>query len=103
MMERPNDPVDHARTARKHAGESMKYGPNAVGLILIAIGVVAVVVSLAAYAAGSSPIGGVAALVALLAFITGAVWLGLMHRRVRAMEENYTAEHPGARVEPPTS
>lgn len=102
-MERPNDPVDHARTARKHAGESMKYGPNAVGLILIAIGVVAVVVSLAAYAVGNSPIGGVAALVAVLAFITGAVWLGWMHRRVRAMEEHYAAEHPSARAEPPAS
>ena len=81
----------------------MKYGPNGVGLMLVAIGVVAVVVSLAAFAVDSSSVGGVAALVAVIGFITGAMWLGWMHRRVRSMEQHYAAEHPGAKSEPPTS
>jgi membrane associated rhomboid family serine protease len=103
-MERPtSDPVDHARTTRKHAGESMKYGANAFGLILIAIAVVAVVVSLSAFAVGNPLLGTVAALVALIGFIAGAAWLGWMHRRVRVLEEHHAAQQPGVNLEPPTS
>ncbi|MDH6242863.1 hypothetical protein [Mycobacterium sp. OTB74] len=87
MEGQKSDPVDHARTTRKHAGESMKYGANGLGLILIAIGVVAVLVSLSTVAVGQSLVGGVAALVALIAFVAGAVWLGSMHRRVRVMQD----------------
>jgi tetrahydromethanopterin S-methyltransferase subunit C len=103
MDRQETDPVDHARTVRKHAGESMKYGPNGFGLILIAIGVVAVVVCLAAFALGNVGAGGVAVVVAAVAFVAGGAWLGLMHRRVRIMEERYAADHPGAKSEPPTS
>jgi membrane associated rhomboid family serine protease len=103
MERQETDPVDHARTTRKHAGESMKYGANGFGLILIAIGVAAVVVCITAFALGNGGAGGVAAVVAVIALVAGGAWLGLMHRRVRMLEDRYEAEHPDAKSEPPTS
>jgi len=41
MADSISDPIDHARTTRQHAGETMKNGTNSPGLVLVAIGVVA--------------------------------------------------------------
>jgi hypothetical protein len=76
MAEASHDPVDHARTTRQHAGESMKNGANAPGLALLAAGVIATVVSLASVATGYDSVAVIAALIAVLGYVAGAVWLG---------------------------
>ena len=79
-MKSPKDPVDHARTTRPHAGESMtdtKNMPALTGLAFIAIA-----------AAG---------------FVVGLAWLAVEHRRVRNIEERWYAEHPAAHRQWPSS
>ena len=49
---RKNAPVDHARTTRQHAGESLTNGANAPGLAGSALAVIALTVGLFAVAAG---------------------------------------------------
>lgn len=46
MDQARSDPVAHQRTTRQHAGESLKDGTNAPGLVALAVGVVALVASL---------------------------------------------------------
>jgi tetrahydromethanopterin S-methyltransferase subunit C len=103
MGDTSKDPVDHARTTRQHAGETMKNGVNAPGLILLAVGVVAMVISLAAFASGHSSVGMTSAVVAVAAAAVGGVWVYVVHLRVRQKEARWHAEHPQAHAEPPTS
>lgn len=103
MGDDSHDPVDHARTTRPHAGESMKNGANAPGLVLLAASVVATVVCLAALANGSGSTAVIAALIAILGYIVGGVWLAVAHRRVRAIEQQWLAEHPSVPEQPPSS
>jgi hypothetical protein len=103
MTDTSHDPVDHARTTRQHAGESIKNGANAPGLALLAAGVIATVVCLAAMATGYGSVAVGAALIAILGYIAGAVWLTVAHRRVRAIEQRWLAEHPSVPRQPPTS
>jgi protein-S-isoprenylcysteine O-methyltransferase Ste14 len=97
------DPVDHARTTRLHVGESKKNGANAPGLIVVAIGVVALVICLASLA-GSANVAHarLAGVVAVAAFCGGAIWLWA-HRRVRLSKQRWVAEHPEADAQPPSS
>jgi hypothetical protein len=37
MGDTSNDPVDHSRTTRRHAGETIKNGVNAPGLLIVAV------------------------------------------------------------------
>jgi multisubunit Na+/H+ antiporter MnhB subunit len=97
------DPIDPARTTRQHAGESMKNGANAPGLALLAAGVIATVVCLASMATGHTSVGVTAALIALLGYVAGAVWLVVAHRRVRAVEQQWLVEHHSVPEQPPTS
>jgi protein-S-isoprenylcysteine O-methyltransferase Ste14 len=103
-MANPSDePVDYARTTRKHAGETMKNSTNAPGLIAVAVGVVAFVVALFAFATGHAIVGMIAILVAVLLAGGGLFWLNRAHRRVREAERRFLAEHPEVDAEPPTS
>lgn len=98
-----SDPVDHARTTRQHAGETMKNGFNAPGLIMVAVGVVAFVVAMATFASGGSGPGIAAAAVAAVLVIGGGLWLAIAHRRVRQKELQWAADHPEVDVQPPAS
>ena len=61
-MDNPRrDPVDHERSTRQHAGESMKNGANAPGLAGVAVAVVALIVGLFALATGHVVVGCIAA------------------------------------------
>jgi uncharacterized membrane protein YebE (DUF533 family) len=97
------DPVDHARTTRKHAGETFKNGANAPGLIAVAFGVVALVAGLFGVAAGHSTIGVFALAVAALAGIAGLAWLAYTHTQVRKDELAWQAAHSNDPAPPPTS
>ncbi|NVN52111.1 protein UsfY [Mycolicibacterium hippocampi] len=103
MPDLHKDPVDHARTTRQHAGESMKNGVNAPGLIAIGIGLVALSAGLFAFATGQAVAGTVGVVLAVLLVGGGLGWLALAHRKVREVESQWHAEHPEAPAEPPTS
>ncbi|WP_370329778.1 protein UsfY [Mycolicibacterium hippocampi] len=97
------DPVDHARTTRQHAGESMKNGVNAPGLVAVGIALVALSAGLFALATGRATIGIVAVVIAVILGASGLGWLAYAHRRVRAVESRWQAEHPEEPSGPPTS
>lgn len=61
------DPIDHYRTTRAHAGEAMKNGTNAIGIVGVAIAVIALISGLAALASGHAAAGIAALAIAVLA------------------------------------
>lgn len=84
----PIDPrsTGYARTTRSHAGEGLADGYNLPGIVLSALGVIALGLCLTATGygfTGWAVIGAVAAVVLLGA---GATWLLLEHRRIKAEE-----------------
>ena len=74
-----SDPVDHARTFRRHAGESVTYGANAPGLAGAAVAMVAVVVGLFALATEHVPAGTVAVILGAVLGVVSAAWLRVSH------------------------
>ena len=97
------DPVDHSRTTRQHAGETMKNGANAPGLVMMALGIVTMVLSLAAFATGRTTPGFIGVGVAVVIAAAGGSWLFLAHRRVRKNELRMAAAQPHVDAPPPTS
>jgi Flp pilus assembly protein TadB len=97
------DPVDHARTTRKHAGQNMKNTAAMPALIAIGVGVVAIVIGLYFLAAGDALVCIIAGVAALLLIVAGFGWLARERRRVRRLEAQFVAEHPGADLQTPSS
>ena len=102
-MKSPKDPVDHSRTTRPHAGESMTDTKNMPALIVIGMALVCFVGSLAAFATGHHDTGLAFASIAAAGFIIGMLWLAIEHRRIRGIEERWYAEHPEAHRQRPSS
>ncbi|ABK71410.1 protein UsfY [Mycolicibacterium smegmatis] len=102
-MKGPKDPVDHARTTRPHAGESMKDNMIMPALIVIGLALVTFVGSLAAFATKHHDVGLTLVSLAAAGFVVGALWLALEHLRVRRIEERWYAEHPGVMRQGPSS
>ncbi len=92
MGDTSHDPVDYDRTTRPHAGESIKDAWRAPGLLLVAVGVVAFVMCLAAFALGQAGAGVGAVVVALLSVGAGLAWLTMEGRRVRQLERDWVDE-----------
>ena len=103
MPDTSQDPVDHARTTRQHAGETMKAGVNAPGLVAVGIGIVAFVVGLFGFATGYTVVGVVGVVLAAVLMAAGMGWLALRHRRVQERQRDWHRDHPEAHYEPPTS
>ena len=103
MPDTSEDPVDHARTTRQHAGETMKAGVNAPGLIAVGIGIVALVVGLFGFASGHAVAGAVGVALGALLGGAGLIWLAMTHRKVREAERDWQRKHPEKPAEPPTS
>lgn len=103
MGDNASDPIDHARTTRQHAGESMKNGANAPGLVLLALAIIAFVFALFTLASGHQATGWVAAAVALIAAVAGAGWLAYTHHQVRLTERARAAKNTQIVPLPPTS
>lgn len=80
------NPTDHARTTHQRAGEWFKNSRDALGLVLLAVGVVALVVCLAAAAYGSTGWSFLMGSIAGVAGAAGAAWLFFEGRRVRRVE-----------------
>jgi hypothetical protein len=93
MGDTSEDPIDHHRTTDPCAGESMKSGVKTPGLILLAVGVVAIVVCLASFAGRQVTVGIGSITVALLAIGAGFAWLGMESRRVRQVQREWQSSH----------
>lgn len=102
-MKGPKDPVDHARTTRPHAGESMKDNIIMPALILIGVAVVLFVACLAAFATGHPGVGLTVGSLSAAGFIVGSLWLAIEHIRVRRIEERWYTDHPGVMRQRPSS
>ena len=102
-MKSPKDPVDHARTTRPHAGESMTDTKNMPALIAIGVALVCFIGSLAAFATSHHTTGLAFVSIAAAGFVIGLLWLAMEHRRVRGIEERWYAEHPYAHRQRPSS
>jgi len=98
-----SDPVDHHRTTRQHAGESLINGMNAGGVAGVAVGVIALIVGLFALATGEIVVGVVALIVAVAAGGAGLLWLRYAHRRVRKAELRWHETHSAEAPPPPSS
>lgn len=97
------DPIDHYRTTRAHAGEAMKNGTNAIGIVGVAIAVIALISGLAALASGHAAAGIAALAIAVLAGAGGLFWLQRTHRKVREAELRWHEAHSDEPAPPPTS
>jgi hypothetical protein len=102
-MKSPKDPVDHARTTRPHAGETMKDTKNMPALILLGFALVTFVSSLAAFGSGHPDVGVTLALISAGLFVVSLGWFVIEHLRVRRIEERWYAEHPDAERQRPSS
>lgn len=102
-MKSPKDPIDHARTTRPHAGESMTDTRNMPALIVIGIALVCFVCSLAAFATSHHDTGLALVTLSGAGFVIGMMWLAVEHRRIRGIEERWYAEHPEAQRQRPSS
>jgi archaellum biogenesis protein FlaJ (TadC family) len=102
-MKGPRDPVDHARTTRTHAGESMTDNLIMPALVVTALGLVSFVAMLAAFATGHHATGAILAVLAAVGFVLAFSWMMIEHRRVRRLETRWYAEHPSAKWQPPCS
>ena len=95
MGDTSRDRIDHHRTTRSRAGESMKSGLKTPGLFLLAAGLVAFVVCLAGFAERAVAVGVAGAVVALLATGAGFAWLGMDSRRIRQVQREWADAHRG--------
>jgi len=99
----PVDPVDHARTTRPHAGETVKNARNLPALVVVGVAVVLFVACLAAFATGHPQPAALLAGLSAVGLVLGLGWLGIEHRRVRRIEDRWYDEHPGEIRQPPNS
>lgn len=102
-MKSPEDPVDHARTTRPHAGKSLKDTKNMPAFILLGVALVSFVACLAAFAAAHHGVGVTLAVLAAIVFAASMLWFALAHRRVRQLEQRWYDEHPDTPKQEPTS
>ncbi|MFE9578095.1 hypothetical protein ACFYO1_17035 [Nocardia sp. NPDC006044] len=77
---------DDARTTRSHAGEGIQDGYNIPGIVLWALGLVALGLTLTAAGYGFHGWAVIGAIVCATALVTGSAWLVLEHRRIKAKE-----------------
>ena len=103
MPDTSQDPVDHVRTTRQHAGETMKAGVNAPGLIAVGLGILSLVIGLAGFATATTT-AGIAGIVGAVVLMGGGLaWLAYTHRRVHERQKAWHRDHPEVPYEPPTS
>jgi hypothetical protein len=88
------DPVDHLRTTRPLAGESLIDVLHWPGYLLVVVGVIAGVGSLAAFGTGHHSQGMTSGIAAVVVALIGAVWLAVEHRRIRRIADRWYSEHP---------
>jgi hypothetical protein len=103
MGDNYHDPVDHLRTTRPLAGESLIDVLHWPGYLLLVAGVIGGCGSLAAFASGHHQEGMTAGIIAIFAAVLGLVWLAIEHRRIRGVADRWYAEHPEVQRQRPAS
>jgi ABC-type nickel/cobalt efflux system permease component RcnA len=93
MGDTAKDPVDHARTTRPHAGETMKDTVNMPALALLFVALVSFVGCLAAFGTSHGDLGIWLAVIAAVLFVACGLWFALEHLRVRRNERQWKADH----------
>ncbi len=97
------DPIDHARTTRAHAGESLIDVMSWPGYLFMFAGVIAIFRCLVALGTGHEGRSLISGGIAIAAVTVGLVWLKVEHRRVRKLENRWYDEHPEAFRQRPAS
>jgi uncharacterized membrane protein YcjF (UPF0283 family) len=97
MGDTHHDPMDHSRTTHAHCGITMKDNFFWPGFILLAVGVIGMIGTVAAAAYRHHEWIATTALIAVIATTAGALWLVEERRRVLRIEERWFAEHPDRR------
>jgi hypothetical protein len=90
------DPVDHVRTTRPHAGRALINVLSWPGYLLTAVGMMAGVGCLVAFGTGHDPQGETIAAAAAVAAGVGVVWLVFEHKRIGRVWELWHLAHPDA-------
>lgn len=103
MGDNAEDPIDHHRTTRAHAGQNMKNTAAMPGLIFVGFGVLAFVSALAALANRQYHAAEVCIGVAVSAAVIASSWLYAQRRRVRNLKDEWQQQHPEAQPAPPDS
>jgi zinc transporter ZupT len=93
-----HDPVDHSRTTQPHAGESFIDTLWWPGLLLLALGIVAIAGFVAAAAYSRDGIPMVLGLIAGALVTAGALLITVEHHRVKRVEQRWMADHPALRT-----
>lgn len=88
------DPVDHCRTTQPHAGESFIDTLWWPGLLLLALGIVAIAGFVAATAYSHDGLPLTLGLIAGALVTAGALLITVEHRRVKRVERLWMMEHP---------
>ncbi|ASW96003.1 protein UsfY [Mycobacterium intracellulare] len=97
------DPIDHARTTRPHAGESLIDVMSWPGYLFMLVGVIAVFRCLVALGTGHETRSLIGGAIAIAAITVGLVWLKVERGRVRKLENRWYDEHPDAHRQRPAS
>lgn len=98
-----HDPVDHLRTTRPLAGESLIDVLHWPGYLMVVAGVIGVCGSLAAFGSGHQHEGMTVGVCGILVMVVGLVWLAIEHRRVRRIFNEWYVEHPDVSRQRPAS
>ncbi|MEW5812816.1 MAG: hypothetical protein AB1925_25620 [Actinomycetota bacterium] len=85
---------DRAAPLGPVAGETLKDAANWPGHTMIAVGLLAVALSLCGFAVGRSGLAAAAVVVAVVALTAGVSWLYAEHRRLRKQAADLSAERP---------
>jgi hypothetical protein len=101
MGDTAEDPIDHHRTTRAHAGETMKNTAAMPGLIFVGFSVLAFVLGLAALANRQYHAAEICIAVAVAAAVIASGWLYAQRRRVRNVKDEWHRRHPEAQPAPP--
>jgi hypothetical protein len=96
MGDNADDPIDHHRTTRAHAGQNMKNTAAMPGLIFVAFGIIAFVLALAALAIRHYDVAKICIGVAVAAAVIASSWLYAQRRRVRNVKAEWYRQHPEA-------
>ncbi|MEE6178409.1 protein UsfY [Mycobacterium sp. 050134] len=89
-----HDPIDHLRTTRPLAGESLIDVVHWPGYLLVVTGVTGTSASLAGFGSGHGHEGMTAGLIAIVVTVLGLLWVTVEHRRIRKIADRWYAEHP---------
>ncbi len=103
MDKDPKDPLDHARTTRPHAGETMTDSRNIPALAAMALAAILFFVCLAAFATGHPILGIVCAALSVVGFLIMWALFAFAHRKTKDVEKDWYDAHPEAPRQPPAS